>query len=385
MKDSSHTLSGFDSFDISLGDQLRGERATLGKSLIDVQRELRIKAVYIAAIEDADLSVFPNHGFVAGYVRSYARYLNMDADSVFERFCAESGFEGVNADISGAKRSKSPQIRPLAGALSHDTLGRGRIASSTMSGVDMSSSLAGLGSLAVIGALVLGIGYGGWAVLQEVQRVELAPIAPSRIVTNSSAQGFPSIGGFEETSLPVTDRVASLEALYGSTNLPESPPILFEPRDGPIGVIDPDSVGTFAPVRDTADLPPAPALPHEADLGPLIAAPAIPDVAIIATDPAWVRVTLDDGSAILEKILAAGEFFTIPDGVEAPVLRAGNAGAVYLRVGEDVYGPLGTGARVVKDVALTAEAIPTAWPTATTRPDLSQAVEESLAAAAAAN
>ncbi len=35
---------GFDDFDVRLGDLMRGERATLGKSLLDVQRDLKIKA-----------------------------------------------------------------------------------------------------------------------------------------------------------------------------------------------------------------------------------------------------------------------------------------------------------------------------------------------------
>ncbi|HBD90429.1 MAG TPA: DUF4115 domain-containing protein, partial [Gemmobacter sp.] len=39
---------GFDDFELRLGDVMRGERATLGKSLLDVQRELKIKATYIA-------------------------------------------------------------------------------------------------------------------------------------------------------------------------------------------------------------------------------------------------------------------------------------------------------------------------------------------------
>ncbi len=64
----------FDDFDLRLGDIMRGERATMGKSLLDVQRELKIKATYIAAIENADPSAFESPGFVAGYVRSYARY-----------------------------------------------------------------------------------------------------------------------------------------------------------------------------------------------------------------------------------------------------------------------------------------------------------------------
>jgi hypothetical protein len=33
-----------------------------------------------------------------------------------------------------------------------------------------------LGSIAVLVALIGGIGYGGWSVLQEVQRVQLAPV-----------------------------------------------------------------------------------------------------------------------------------------------------------------------------------------------------------------
>mgnify|MGYP007121940889 FL=1 len=32
----------FDDFELRLGDIMRGERATLGKSLLDVQRDLRI-------------------------------------------------------------------------------------------------------------------------------------------------------------------------------------------------------------------------------------------------------------------------------------------------------------------------------------------------------
>ena len=49
---------GFDDYEVRLGDLLRGERATLGKSLMDVQRELRINANYISAIENCDYGAF---------------------------------------------------------------------------------------------------------------------------------------------------------------------------------------------------------------------------------------------------------------------------------------------------------------------------------------
>ena len=45
-------VNGFDSYTLLLGEELRGERATLGKSLLQVQKDLKIKAAYISAIEN---------------------------------------------------------------------------------------------------------------------------------------------------------------------------------------------------------------------------------------------------------------------------------------------------------------------------------------------
>ncbi|MGR3838531.1 MAG: helix-turn-helix domain-containing protein, partial [Cognatishimia sp.] len=104
---------GFDDYDVSLGDLMRGERATMGKSLLDVQRELRIRASYIAAIENADPSAFETPGFIAGYVRSYARYLNMNPEDTFEKFCIESGFQtahGMAAEASTMRKSEATVI-----------------------------------------------------------------------------------------------------------------------------------------------------------------------------------------------------------------------------------------------------------------------------------
>ena len=116
--DETDSAKGFDAYDIRLGDAMRGERATLGKSLLDVQRELKIKASYIAAIENADPDAFDTPGFIAGYVRSYSRYLGMDPDQAFEQFCKESGFQtahGMSAAASSRRPAKSaPAIDPNA-------------------------------------------------------------------------------------------------------------------------------------------------------------------------------------------------------------------------------------------------------------------------------
>src|SRR6056297_324142 len=119
-------MRGFDAYDLRLGDLMRGERATMGKSLLDVERELRISAGYLDAIENSDPSAFDTPGFIPGYVRSYARYLGMDPDEAFATFCAESRFSiahGMSAQASSrlhaerrTPRAAAPAARdPLSG------------------------------------------------------------------------------------------------------------------------------------------------------------------------------------------------------------------------------------------------------------------------------
>ena len=87
------TDRGFDSYDFKLGDLLRGERATLGLSLMDVQRALKINVEIISAIERCEISNDQDSVFIPGYVKSYAKFLNLDPDWVLERFCEETDYK----------------------------------------------------------------------------------------------------------------------------------------------------------------------------------------------------------------------------------------------------------------------------------------------------
>ena len=88
----SNKHKSFDDYDISLGDIIRGARATQGKSVTDVRLELRLNKSYITAIEHGDVSAFRAPKFVRGYVCSYAEYLGINPEEAFEIFCAETGF-----------------------------------------------------------------------------------------------------------------------------------------------------------------------------------------------------------------------------------------------------------------------------------------------------
>lgn len=352
----------FGPYEYALGDELRGERATLGKTLLDIQRDLRIKAAYIAAIEDAKPEVFPNPGFIAGYVRSYARYLGLDPDEVFWRFCQESGFSGAaqarSTPSRGTSRKSAGFDMPLA---RHEPRRMPQV------------SLSGLGSVFMLLCLVGGLGYGGWMVLQNIQRVQFAPVedTPQATAELDGLKPLASDGPAEPTLTDLATPVAatSLADLYRQQEL--EVPILV-PRDGPIAALDPDSVGALvipavatprvSQVRDPdAPLRASPAvLTASTAIGPdvpVAAASAAGKVVVVAERAAWVRVYMANGTVIFEKIMEKGETYTPPEGSEIPLIWAGNSGSVYVRVGDELRGPLGRGTRAAKDIALDPTAI----------------------------
>ena len=361
---------GFDDFELRLGDLMRGERATLGKSLLDVQRELKIKATYIAAIENADVSAFETQGFVAGYVRSYARYLGMDPDWAFEKFCHEANFtvaHGMSAAASSAtitaKRSSIDFGDPLANP-NATFVPRGE---SLFARIEPGA----VGSVMVLAALIGAIGYGGWSVLQEVQRVQLAPVdqAPAVVaeidplaavqpVAPIVAQAPEAIEAPTDTALAEAETSASpdlMDRLYRPQAL--DVPVLTS-RDGPIAAIDPRLTGTLAPpapmeIASAVDS----ALSEALGTGVQVVADAAPQLEVLAVRPSWVRVQSADGTVLFEKILDAGERYAVPQLEEPPVLRAGNSGSVYFAVNGQTYGPAAPGASVVKNVALSAESL----------------------------
>jgi len=385
-------IRGFDSFDLRLGDVMRGERATLGKSLIDVQRELKIKATYIAAIENADAGAFDTPGFIAGYVRSYARYLGLDPEWAWDAFCREAGFQQPHG-LSARASSPRPARKTGLDALGDPNAPFVPRAESPFAEIE----LRALGSIAVLLALVAMLGYGAWAVVQEVQRVELAPVdrAPG-VVAN--IEGLPRAGtgsGFSadeavagvELITPEQETSEALDRLYRPPAL--DVPVLVS-RDGPIAAVEPGSVGALAdagPAGLVVAGPDMPAAGPEEQAPPQVVAPAAPELQLLAVRPAWVRVTAADGTVLLEKILEPGERWTVPATEEPPKLRAGNSGAIYFAVNGQTYGPAAPGAQVVKDVPLAAAPLTERFQLADAGadPDLAAvAVAEAATAAAAA-
>ena len=371
-------LRGFDDFALQLGDIMRGERATLGKSLLDVQRELKIKAAYIAAIENSAPTAFETPGFIAGYVRSYARYLGKVPVWAYTAFCRVINFEtahGMSAAAS-SPRAPTPGVpRPKTGDdpfadPSAPFVPKGQAFMATI-------EPGAIGSSAVLLALIGLIGFGGLQVFKEIQQVQMTPgdQAPGVV-----AELDPIAGAIDtrsgETTPAGRQPFDRFERIYRPETL-ETP--VLTPRDGPIANLDPRQIGAFRSppeIRDIAAsgslsgpgaisapgtpvLPAAPSgfQPQTAALTPRaatplgssvrVAEPDVPELVLFAVRPAWVRVRSAEGNVLLEKILDAGEEFTLPATEEPPVLRAGNGGGVYFAINGQTYGPAGGNGQVV--------------------------------------
>ena len=365
---------GFDDFELKLGDMLRGERATLGKSLLDVQRELKINANYIAAIENCDPDAFETPGFIAGFVRSYARYLGLDQDQVFHQFCAESGFataHGMSAKAlpkragAAAVTSRSPDSfddRVFAKSPSAILAPSGNM-------IDRFDASA-IGSIAVLALLVSGLGYGAWSVFREIQQVTTAPVdtAPIVLTDFDIPQSAGEDGSLQVTGVNPDQRPDQLDRIYRPAAL--DVPILVS-RDAPISSLDPNRYGSFVdPVvaqMDTVDpagidaalagvLNETPAIP-----GPQVVEDPRPALGVIATREAWVQIKSSNGSVLYEKIMKPGEEYVLPQTENAPLLRAGMSGSVYFAVNGDLFGPAGTGSQVAKNVELSVASLMDAY------------------------
>ena len=350
----------YDSLDVPLGDLLRGERATAGKSLLDVERDLKIKATYIAAIENGDLDAFSSRGFIAGYVRSYARYLGLDPEWTYERFSRESGFNGVHGFSARQAEAAKRKVAAAPGRVDpNDVIRAARVSFAPERERLLERIEPGaLGSILVLVAVVAGIGYGAWAILQDIQRLQFAPVDEA---PNAFAELDPVAPAGRFTAPELGDMGGGLAAVDDGIDRLYRPQALdvpvLTPRDEPLVRLDPERTGALVLPTQPEDVSPR-------DGGAEDAAPAVQvtervedEVVLFAVRPSWVRVSSASGTVLFEGTLDAGDSYTLPQSEEPPVLRAGNSGSLYFAVNGVTLGPAGPGTSVARDVILSADAL----------------------------
>jgi cytoskeleton protein RodZ len=220
----------------------------LGLTVEDMSESLRIRRVYLAALEDGRVKDLPAPAYAVGFVRTYARALGLDDDEVVRRFREASGVV-VQRKLDLVFPEPVPDRGVPAGAL------------------------VLVGAILAIGAYVGWYQWSGTGT-RTVDAVPVPPPAIEQAIREPTPPEVPPVVG-----APPTGASASAAPALGAVN----------PRPPAVAPVPPATV---------ASVPPA------AEEGRIV---------LRATADAWLMVRNGKGGpALINKVLRAGESFTVP-------------------------------------------------------------------------
>lgn len=99
---------------MGLGERFRAAREERGLTLSEVGEQLRIRSVYLAAIEEENWKAIGAPVYIRGFLRTYARFLGLDPEEAVGEFNTASGVAPVSAAATGALPSSGPRsMAPL--------------------------------------------------------------------------------------------------------------------------------------------------------------------------------------------------------------------------------------------------------------------------------
>ncbi len=70
----------------SIGEKLREARKAKKLNIKDVVKDTNISPIYLNALEEENFDKFPSETYLVGFLRSYAEYLKLDAESVIQAY-----------------------------------------------------------------------------------------------------------------------------------------------------------------------------------------------------------------------------------------------------------------------------------------------------------
>ena len=94
----------------TIGILLQTARKNRNENLNDVAKQLRIRQVYLEAIENDQFEILPGDIYVIGFIKSYSKHLDLDSEEIIERYESEiskySGFVNLSDILQNVDGSK---------------------------------------------------------------------------------------------------------------------------------------------------------------------------------------------------------------------------------------------------------------------------------------
>src|SRR5680860_1537194 len=72
-----------------------------------VEKVTKIRGKYIQALEDEDFGAIPGATYVKAFLRTYAEYLDLDANALLQQYQEEYGSEGGPTSVAGRSQSST--------------------------------------------------------------------------------------------------------------------------------------------------------------------------------------------------------------------------------------------------------------------------------------
>jgi cytoskeleton protein RodZ len=135
----------------AIGQILRETRESYQQDIATVSQQLRIRGVYLRAIEAGDYKALPGSTYAVGFVRSYAEYLGLDPLELVRRFREEAAL--VN--------SRTQLVFPVPTA-------EAKVPS---------------GAILLVAFIIAVLAYGGWYYISDQDRdlVDMIPAVPESL------------------------------------------------------------------------------------------------------------------------------------------------------------------------------------------------------------
>ncbi|HAJ33103.1 MAG TPA: hypothetical protein DCK79_06990 [Candidatus Atribacteria bacterium] len=90
-----------------IGNFLRERREARGISLIEVEKDLKIRKKYLQALEEGNIDAIPGKTYLVGYLRNYSKYLGIDEENINQII---QTYKNLEKQKSGLKKTKGKNI-----------------------------------------------------------------------------------------------------------------------------------------------------------------------------------------------------------------------------------------------------------------------------------
>ncbi len=167
------------------GEHLKREREMRGVSLEEIAAATRINTRFLEAIESERWDQLPGGVFNRGFIRSIARYLGMDEDSLVAEY---------DLDVKGNGNSHQPVLRAArrAGAPAEGMSSRNWQPAAVAFVALVILIAAGVFAMQYRTEISIGLSRGASAFAARINRLHVKP-SPSSHAANASATAAPSI------------------------------------------------------------------------------------------------------------------------------------------------------------------------------------------------